>query len=218
MSEIQTRDVLLDSLLPQYQAEGFEVFVNPTPSILPSFMHKYRPDAIALRPDRKIAIEVLRASETSSRKVQDLNSLFASHSDWELRVFYVSSSAPEKALEVVPRAAIRKSIERVRALQSAGHLLPALIMAWSTLEGVGRALLPEPLKRPQTPRRLVEVLAEAGYLTPGEADLLRSAIALRNAAVHGRVDLIVDEKQISQFLGVLDTLIAFLPDGTPPVA
>jgi len=218
MSDVHTRDVLLESLLPQYQAEAFEVFLNPSPSILPPFMHEYRPDAVALRPDRKIAIEVVRPSETSSRKVQDLKSLFAPHSDWEFRVFYVSSSASEKALDVVSREAIRSSIERVRALKSAGHLVPALIMSWATLEGVGRALLPEPLKRPQAPRRLVEVLAEAGYLTPEEADLLRAAISVRNEAVHGRVDLTVDEQQLDRFLEVLETLIAFLPEGRLPAA
>jgi uncharacterized protein YutE (UPF0331/DUF86 family) len=218
MSDVHTRDVLLESLLPQYQAEGFEVFLNPSPSILPPFMHEYRPDAVALRPDRKIAIEVVRPSETSSRKVQDIKSLFAPHSDWELRVFYVSSLVTEKALDVVSREAIRSSIDRLRALKSAGHLLPALIMAWSTLEGVGRALLPESLKRPQTPRRLVGVLAEAGYVTPEEADWLRAAISLRNEAVHGRVDLIVDEKQLDRFVDVLEMLIGFLPEGRLPAA
>jgi uncharacterized protein YutE (UPF0331/DUF86 family) len=218
MSDVHTRDVLLESLLPQYQAEGFEVFLNPSPSILPPFMHEYRPDAVALRPDRKIAIEVVRPSETSSRKVQDLKSLFAPHSDWELRVFYVSSSASEKSLDVVSPEAIRNSIDRVRVLKSAGHLLPALIMAWATLEGIGRALLPEPLKRPQTPRRLVEVLAQAGYVTPEEADLLRAAISLRNEAVHGQVDLTVDEKQLDGFVEVLEVLIGFLSEGRLPAA
>src|SRR4030095_7455519 len=109
MSDVHTPDVLLESLLPQYQAEGFEVFLKPSPSILPPFMHEYRPDAVALRPDRKLAIEVLRPSETSARKVQDIKSLFAPHSDWELRVFYVSSSVTEKALDVVSREAIRSS-------------------------------------------------------------------------------------------------------------
>ena len=59
MSDVHTRDVLLESLLPHYQAEGFEAFLNPAASILPPFMQEYRPDAVALRPDRKMAIEVV---------------------------------------------------------------------------------------------------------------------------------------------------------------
>ena len=39
---------VIESLLPGYEAEGFDVYVNPSPSILPPFMQTYRPDAIAL--------------------------------------------------------------------------------------------------------------------------------------------------------------------------
>jgi hypothetical protein len=36
--------------------------------------------------------------------------------------------------------------------------------------------------------------------------------------VHGRVDLTVDEKQLDPFVEVLETLIAFLPEGRLPAA
>ena len=78
---------ILESILPRFKAEGFEVFVHPSPSILPPFMHAYRPDAIALSRDKKIAIEVVRQSANSETKIKDLQDLIAQHSDWELRVF-----------------------------------------------------------------------------------------------------------------------------------
>ena len=53
---------VIESLLPRYEAEGFDVYVNPSPSILPPFMQTYRPDAIALKKDKKIAIEVVGSS------------------------------------------------------------------------------------------------------------------------------------------------------------
>jgi hypothetical protein len=63
MSLPDTREVdVLESILPRYEAEGFEVFVHPSPSILPPFMQSYRPDAIALKPDKKVAIEVVRTA------------------------------------------------------------------------------------------------------------------------------------------------------------
>src|SRR5713226_6019978 len=89
---------VIESLLPRYEAEGFDVYVNPSPSILPPFMQTYRPDAIALRSDKKIAIEVVRPSGSSAQKVENLQSLFAPQSDWELRVFYVSSLPSEEGL------------------------------------------------------------------------------------------------------------------------
>ena len=211
LPETSEADVL-ESLLPKYQAEGFDVFVNPSPSILPPFMQTYRPDAVALRSDRKIAIEVVRSTGGSAEKIRELQSLFAPQSDWELRVFYVSPLTSEKALEVASRPAIKSAIQRVLDLKRDGHKLPAVIMAWATLEALGRALLPGQLGRPQTPARLIEVLASAGYLTPQEADTLRAAISLRNAAVHGGLDPIVDERLLDQLIAALHTLAGFLAE------
>jgi hypothetical protein len=42
---------LLESVLPDLEAEGFEVFANPSPPLLPPFMRDHSPDAIALRKD-----------------------------------------------------------------------------------------------------------------------------------------------------------------------
>jgi hypothetical protein len=215
MSLPETREAdVLDSLLPRYRAEGFNVFVNPSPSILPPFMQTYRPDAVALRSDKKIAIEVVRPSGSSAQKVQDLQSLFAPQRDWELRVFYVSSLPSEEALAVAPPAAIKGAIQRVLDLKADGHKLPALVMAWAALEALGRALLPDQLRRPQTPERLIEVLASAGCVTPQEADTLRAAISLRNVAVHGGADPEVDDKLLEQFIAVLQTLAGFLSEGS----
>lgn len=197
---------VLQSLLPQFEAEGFDVYLNPSPSILPSFMKKYRPDAVALRSDKKIAIEVVSSKKGSSQKMRHLQSLLSSHSDWEFRVFYVSSLADEKSLEVASADAIKTSIQRVSKLMDDGHKIPALVMAWATLEAIGRALLPDTLRRPQTPARLVETLATEGYLTPIEADQLRTVISLRNAAVHGSLAPEISRDQLDGFVKVLRTL------------
>jgi len=217
MSLPETREIdVLDSLLPQYEAEGYEVYINPSPSILPPFMQAYRPDAIALRTDKNIAIEIVRSAGASAHKIQKLQSLFAAHRDWELRVHYVPSLGSEKLPEVASRSAISAGIKRVLDLKKDGHKLPALVMSWAALEAIGRALLPERLRRPQTPARLIEVLASEGYLTPQEADTLRAAISLRNSAVHGGFDHVVDDKLIEQFVAILQMLANFLgEDGSP---
>lgn len=190
------------------------MYVNPSPSILPPFMQTYRPDAIALKKDRKIAIEVVGSSASSDQKIRTLQSLFADHSDWELRVFYASPIASNKSLEIASTAAISESIQRVIDLKQAGHLLPALVMAWAALEAVGRALLPHQFQRPQTPARLVEVLGSEGYITPEEADTLRLASAVRNAVVHGQLDSTVDQKVLETFVSILKTLVRLLPPAT----
>ncbi|MCA6105836.1 hypothetical protein [Bradyrhizobium cenepequi] len=202
---------VIESLLPRYQAEGFDVYINPSPSILPPFMQEYRPDAIALRKDKKIAIEVVGSNTSSTQKIKTLQSLFADRDDWELKVFYASPAASGKLLEIASTAAISESIQRVDDLRNAGHPLPAIVMAWATLEAIGRALLPDQFQRPQTPARLVEVLASAGYATPEEADTLRAAIVVRNAIVHGQLDSKVNPELLDGFVVVLKTLAKLLP-------
>jgi uncharacterized protein YutE (UPF0331/DUF86 family) len=202
---------VMESLLPRYRAEGFDVYVNPSPSILPPFMQAYRPDAVALKKDKKIAIEVVGSAARSDQKIKSLQSLFADQSDWELRVFYASPMAPNESLEIASVEAINESIQRVIDLKQSGHLLPALVMAWAAFEAVGRALLPHRFQRPQTPARLVEVLGSEGYITPEEADTLRLASAVRNAVVHGQLDLTVDQKMLETFVAILETLVRLLP-------
>jgi uncharacterized protein YutE (UPF0331/DUF86 family) len=202
---------VIESLLPRYQAEGFDVYVNPSPSILPPFMQTYRPDAIALKKDKKIAIEVVGSNVQSVQKLKSLQSLFADHGDWELVVFYASPVASNRLLEIASTSAINDSIQRVVDLSDAGHLLPALVMAWATFEAIGRALLPDQFQRPQTPDRLVEVLGSEGYITPEEADTLRAASAIRNAVVHGQLDSKVDRMMVEGFVAILKTLAKLLP-------
>jgi uncharacterized protein YutE (UPF0331/DUF86 family) len=212
MSAAEDRESdVLENIIPRYQAEGFEVFLRPSPSILPPFMQSYRPDAVALRHDKKIAIEVVGSAERSKRKVHDLQSLFAPHQDWELRVFYVSPSESAGAINVASQDAILSSVREVRELERGGHARPALIMAWATLEALGRLLLPEQFRKSQTPARLIEVLASKGYLTPQEADTARAAISGRNFAVHGGLDPVIDQKLLTDFIAVLETVACFLP-------
>ena len=82
MSEFETTTSdVLEYFLPRYREQGFDVFVNPSPSILPSFMQGFRPDAVALRPDKKIAIknkipyqmEILPRGGTDAGGVQRLH-------------------------------------------------------------------------------------------------------------------------------------------------
>ena len=84
-------------------------------------------------------------------------------------------------------------------------------MAWSTFEAIGRALLPARLGRPQTPARLVEVLASDGIVTPQEAEVLRRASAIRNVVVHGGIDTVVDDQLLGEVIAILMTLAEIEP-------
>jgi len=210
MSHEASEAMLLESVLPDLEAEGFEVFTHPPPPILPAFMRDHSPDAIALRSDKKLAIEVLREGAPSNRRLDRLRELFSEHKDWELRVYWVSPSNIRKAVEGVSGHVIEQSITAIEELAAAGRTKPALLMAWATFEAIGRAILPDRLQRPQTPGRLVEVLAAEGQITPTEADHLRRLAESRNQLIHGGLETSVSEADLRRFVDVLKTLCNFI--------
>jgi uncharacterized protein YutE (UPF0331/DUF86 family) len=211
MSTERWESDLLEGVLPDLEAEGFEVFSNPAPHMLPPFLRAHRPDAVALRKDKKLAIEFLREGAPSNGRLDKLREALAEHKDWELRVYWVNPSGSRTTVESVSRSAIEQSIASIEQLTAEGRARPALLMAWATFEAIGRALLPDRFRNAQTPGRLVEVLAMEGFLTPTEADEVRRLAESRNQLIHGGLDTAVSEADLRRFADVLKTLCSFLP-------
>jgi hypothetical protein len=205
---------VLESVVPQLEAEGFEVVLRPTRFRLPPFMQSYSPDAIALREDKNLAIEVLRKG--AEKSLDKLRQLLAGHRDWELRVYWVSPSNVPEPMEPASVNDIERTIELVEGLTGKSLHSPALLMAWAALEALGRALLPDKFPRPQTPGRLVEVLAGEGYVTPSEADRLRELAKVRNQMIHGGLRARVGSRDIRSFVSILKVLLDLLQSGGQP--
>jgi uncharacterized protein YutE (UPF0331/DUF86 family) len=210
MSHGATEATLLENVLPELEAEGFEVFTNPSPRILPAFMREYPPDAIALRQDKNLAIEVLRESAPSTGRLDKLRDILALHKDWELRVYWVSPSSARKPIESASRRAIEQSISTVEELVTDGRVGPALLLAWATFEAIGRAILPDRFQMAQTSGRLIEVLASDGHITPTEADHVRLLAESRNRLAHGGLEVSVPEADLKRFVEILKTLCSFI--------
>jgi hypothetical protein len=90
---------VLENVLPELEADGFEVYARPAGHLLPSFMRTYVPDAIALREGRKLAIEVLSDEPSAKRKLAHIQELFSKQKDWELRVYWLSPNDRSQAVE-----------------------------------------------------------------------------------------------------------------------
>jgi uncharacterized protein YutE (UPF0331/DUF86 family) len=202
---------VLENLVPELEAEGFDVYTHPSGAIIPPFMRGYSPDAIALRSDRNLAIEVVQEGATARQRLEELRKLLANQKGWELRVYWVTPSTLPKSVDEASRPTIEQSIKEVEELSTSGRSGPALLMAWATFEAVARALLPEKFRRPQTPARLIEVLATDGELTPGEADVLRRLADSRNGLIHGGLNVSVSNADMQRFIDVLKTLLGLLP-------
>jgi uncharacterized protein YutE (UPF0331/DUF86 family) len=198
----------LEGVVPRLRAEGFDVYVRPSGDMLPPFMAGYVPPAIALRGDRKLAIEILREDPASKDRLEKAHRIFADRKDWQLRVFWLNPLRAYAPLGSASRERIAGAIEGVERLAEDGRAAPALLMAWAAFEALGRALLPEKLSRPQTAGGLVEAMAFEGYLLPEEADFVRQLAYTRNQVAHGALDIDIPAADLKGFVEILKNIEA----------
>jgi hypothetical protein len=206
VSTIEAEDNLLDVALTSLQEDGFDIYRRPPPHMLPPFMGGYRPDAIAIGQGRKIAIDVIVEGANVARATE-AKDRFRDQKGWEHRVIYARPVAASKALQGASASAIEASLATVDRLNEAGFLSAALLTGWATFEALGRRLCPDQFRRPQTPARLVEVLASEGQLTPDEADNMRQLIDLRNRLTHGDLEIEVPKQSVDCLTRILHTLL-----------
>jgi REase_AHJR-like protein len=203
---------VLMGVIPELEAEGYDVFVHPRPPVAPAFLGDFQPDAIAIRADRKLVVEVV-SRPGIDKKLQRLSSLLKDQPSWELRVILVSPTTVPEVLDVQPPAAIRQRITEMRKLADEGHPGPALLLGWASFEAASRSLQADEFKTAQTPGRLIDVLAGDGYLTPIEADQLRSLAKKRNAFAHGKLQAEISSKEVRELLSILETMLLMIEKG-----
>ena len=210
MSADPQEQTLLETVVADLEAEGFEVFIHPSDQGLPMFLRGQSPDVIARRSNENLVVEIVRAGSSSERKLAKLRESISSHGDWKLKVYFVSPSSTPRVIERQSPEIVQGQIKMVEDLVSEGRLGPALLMGWATFEAQGRALLPDQFARPQTPGRLVEVLASNGHITPSEADRLRHLAETRNRLIHGSLQTEIAESDMKAFVEMLNTLLGLM--------
>jgi REase_AHJR-like len=205
----KTASDIIQQMLPELQAEGFEVFVKPTDALLPTFMKGrtgFTPDAIARRNDKNVAIIVRKSKVAAAPSIAFATTLVRDQPGWELRVVFLDSDANELPVPIETEAAVSDRIAEVRSLMEKGYLQPAFLLGWAILEAAARAVAYEKLQWPQSSGRLVQVLAGEGHLTPSEADRLRELAKKRNQLSHGQLQVQVSAAEMLDFVTILDEL------------
>lgn len=217
MSESTEADVL-QALLPRLEEEGYAVYLHPNRLLVPPFLKDYAPDAIALRADKSLAIEiVLRQTSDNKERLQRIARLFEGQDKWELRVYWGGPTDTRIPLQIQTPEVIEARIAQLRDLAAKGHLEPALLLGWAIFEALARATLSHEFERPQTPGRIVEILAREGHVTPTEADDLRRLSDKRNKLIHGELQVRVSKEEVLAFASLLDTLVGQLNEAPSPL-
>lgn len=203
-----TEAEILQALVPELEQEGYSLYVHPHRTLIPQFLGGHVPDAIALRDDKNLVIEIaLRKTVERTEQIRRLSELFEGQDKWELRVYWGGPTELRATLAAQRTETIRARIDEVKELRAKNFVGPALLLAWATFEALSRLLMSKEFARPQTPGRLVELLAREGYVTPTEADRLRELANKRNKLVHGELETSISDEELELFNSILDTLL-----------
>ncbi len=199
---------ILDRHEPSWVAKGYTVVRRPSRATLPNFFEKFEPDAVLLGRIPQVVVEVVRKGQPQvERKVRELNALLQGHDDWRLEILYVGEE-PD-ILPLVPTYRLKESLANVRQL-AAVEQRGGLLLLWATLEALSRRLEPRKTERPQSPGRIVELLAGAGFIAPSEAERLREGVHWRNRLVHGDLDVSPSQGQVLNLADIVEDLIRVL--------
>lgn len=201
---------VMKNLRLRYENDGFAFTEHPSAVALPDFFGGYLPDAIAVKGDDKIAIEVKpRLAPTTAPKLAEIKQLFDGRRDWRLHVVFTNPDPLQAlALPLPPPGAIREGIAEARALAGAGHLRAAFLMGWSLLEAVTRAKLREAAGPGYATGTVVQTAAMRGLISPETARGLRDLIALRNRVAHGDLSAQPESAEVERVLAAVEEALA----------
>ena len=199
---------VMERLIPELEADGFQVFTEPDRLLVPSFLGDYRPDLIALRSDRNLAIEVADRTGTAHKQLDQVASLFKEHPDWEFRLIWINQEKPVR--DIAPQSAetVRASLKEVERLMDDGHDKAALLLSWAVFEAMGRLVVQDRFRKPQTPARLIEIMATEGILAYDEAQFLRTFYPVRNEIIHGGLDREVTRDDLQRLTQIMKSVLA----------
>jgi uncharacterized protein YutE (UPF0331/DUF86 family) len=198
---------LLEIITSDLQAEGYVTYRRPVRKFLPEFLRKSEPDAIAIGKEPKLVIEIVREGAAGAAKIKQLQKALEGQADWQLRVVLDRGQRQADASGATG-AEIENAVTNIRSLAASGDDQAALLIAWAAFEALSRNLEPEKFRKPQTPGRLVEILASLGYLRPEDADRLRRLAGTRNALIHGDLSISVQLQDLQFFLRLLESRLA----------
>jgi uncharacterized protein YutE (UPF0331/DUF86 family) len=196
----------IGELVPQLEAEGYDVYLEPSKMLVPGFLGDFRPDAVAIRQDKKLVIEIISNGERKSPVKTNIAGLFAGQKEWEHRLIVMNpaNKASNPAIQKV--GVISSSVSNLNDLIENKQYSAALLLGWATFEALSRSIMPKTFARPQTPARLIQEMAMEGVVTPAEAATLRALAQKRNKLVHGDLTTKVSKSEIVRFQGILAEL------------
>lgn len=219
---------MLERLRESYEQDGYAFFSQPSSDLLPRFLSGFRPDAIALKGDEKLIIEVKTSERPQwSTTLKRLSEAMKGHPEWQLRLHaYQPETDDIQAIQSPDPALLRERIQELEALLDSGHARAAQLLSWSILEAIVRGIMATRGLNPGarlSRRGIVQFLEMDGLITDEDIPTLRRQAALGDRIAHGDLAVVLDRGTSEWLVRMVRTLAAapIAPDaitGSPDTA
>src|SRR6185369_2110071 len=125
---------VLEQVRQDLLAEGCDVVIQPNRLMVPPFLGRMTPDAIAFGKEGNIIIEVARQSPANERRVRELSDLVRNTPGWEFRLIWISATGKPQVVRTVDREVLTSGAAQVEKLLGRQETKPALLFGWAVLE------------------------------------------------------------------------------------
>jgi REase_AHJR-like protein len=201
------------NIAEEYRNKGYEVIEEPSPKQLPKFLSGYRPDLLVRKGDEAIVTVVKsRSSLAKDSRIQQLAQLLQPMPHWNFELVVVGEgeeiNTPEGA-RPFERDDILRGVKTVEKLMALGFSEPALLLAWSALEGTVRLLTEEEgiaLDRFSALHILKQAVIN-GVISRDDYNLLMHVLKYRNALMHGFKPVDFDPNLVKDLLNTTKRLL-----------
>lgn len=201
----------LQIVQPELERQGYEFLEDYSSSLLPRGLKGYSPDFVAVKDDHYLAIEVKRKRiPPIEKKLRELEAVFTADNKWSFKVYYFDELQGTKGPSVQGMDTIKTTLKESQEQFSRGYKKSAFLLLWAAFEAVSRSAYPASFEKPQSPGRVITVLAEKGSISPKDADSLRELVMLRNALIHGQLDIDLKNKDFKLLSRVIISLQDFI--------
>ena len=202
----ETEHRLAEQVARQLVGEGYEVFVQPGPQLLPRELVGLQPDILARRGDENLIVEVkLAPSSEGAEQVKRIAQVVKSLPGWQVRLITAPKPEPSSPWTLAEAEA---RIEDAARLAEQGYREAALVLLLAAAEAIGRQLASGEQVRVQrwSPVALFRGLVHHGLIDREDAERLVRAYVLRNRIVHGIADRSVESAELADVLEAVKRL------------
>lgn len=198
----------------EYRQRGYDVILEPEPHQLPGFLAPFRIDMLAHNAQEHVIVEVrTQESLVDAPELDAVAQVLHDQPSWRFELVVTN---PKERLSLQPKDIaslngldITYRLREAQELSDQEHGEAALLLAWSAIEALLRAIAQEeaiPVTA-NNPSQLTKSLFTYGALDKEQYQALQDALKARNTVVHGYKGEQSLASALEQILHIADQLL-----------